>query len=33
MVSVSWLRALLVTGAFWTILLVLGTVLYFAPWH
>jgi hypothetical protein len=32
-VSVSWLRALLITGAFWAILLVLGTVLYFAPWR
>jgi hypothetical protein len=31
--SVSWLRALLITGAFWAILLVLGTVLYFAPWR
>jgi hypothetical protein len=30
--SVSWTRALLVTGAFWAILLVLGTVLYVAPW-
>ena len=31
--SVSWLRALLVAGAFWAILLVLGTVLYVAPWR
>jgi hypothetical protein len=31
--SVPWLRALLVAGAFWAILLVLGTVLYFAPWR
>jgi hypothetical protein len=30
--SVSWLRALLMTGAFWAVLLVLGTVLYVAPW-
>jgi hypothetical protein len=31
--SVSWLRALLITGAFWATLLVLGAVLYFAPWR
>jgi hypothetical protein len=29
----SWLRALLITGAFWAVLLIVGGALYFAPWR
>ena len=31
--EVSWPRALLITGAFWAVLLVIGAALYFAPWR
>jgi hypothetical protein len=31
--GVSWARALLIAGAFWAVLLVIGTALYLAPWR